>query len=85
MFKQCFFTQIRGISMGSICGPSLVNLYKFILEKHWLTINKPLGYGRFVDDVAIIAENLNLEEFSKLRIKYNRRLFIKFFRLTYRN
>ena len=38
--------------------------FSFILEKHWLTINKPLGYGRFIDDVAIISKNLNLEEFK---------------------
>lgn len=33
-FKNEFFIQILGIIMGAICGPSLANIYVWILEKN---------------------------------------------------
>ena len=52
--------------MGSICGPTLANLYIYILEKHWLNIKKPLVYGRFIDDIALISDNFDMEEFKSI-------------------
>jgi hypothetical protein len=40
--------------MGSICGPSVVNMFVYFLEKHWLSIEKPLVYVRFIDDIYIL-------------------------------
>lgn len=42
-----------GISMGIICGPSVANIFLFILERHWISIHRPLIYERFIDDVLI--------------------------------
>ena len=40
--------------MGSICGPSVANIFVYVLEKHWLGIEKPLIYVRFIDDIYIL-------------------------------
>ena len=50
-FEKEFFQQTIGIPMGCKCGPSIANLYLYILEKSWLVIHKPLVYGRFIDDI----------------------------------
>ena len=43
--------------MGSICGPSIANLFVYIYERHWLYIHKPLVYFRYIDDIFIISNN----------------------------
>ncbi len=58
-YKNNFYIQINGISMGCICGPTLANLYVHILEKHWLNINRPLMYSRFIDDIFIASNKLD--------------------------
>jgi hypothetical protein len=53
-----FYIQIKGISMGIICGPTIANLYLSILEKQLLIIERPLIYKRYIDDILIISNNL---------------------------
>lgn len=61
-----YYKQIKGLAMGCACGPSVANLYVFILEKKWLTIHKPLMYNRFIDDIQMVLEHeLNIEDFEK--------------------
>ena len=42
--------------MGSKCGPSISNIYVYLLEKKFLTIHKPLFYVRFIDDIFVITK-----------------------------
>ena len=37
-YKNQYYKQIKGIAMGTICGPTLANLYLSILEKHCVTL-----------------------------------------------
>ncbi len=73
IFTQNFFTyngehysQVKGIAMGAICGPSIANIVVYKLEKSWLYIHKPLIYKRYIDDIFIVTKKpLNKIEFSK--------------------
>ena len=50
-YDKIFFLQLIGLPMGCVCGPSVANLYVYILEKEWLVIhNNELIYFRFIDD-----------------------------------
>jgi hypothetical protein len=60
-FNNKFYKQILGIAMGSVCGPSIANLFVLIYEKKWLVIHRPLIYSRFIDDIFIL-----LDSFSKI-------------------
>jgi hypothetical protein len=60
-----FYIQIKGISMGIICGPTIANLYLSILEKQLLVIEKPLIYKRYIDDILIITKNSINSDFFK--------------------
>ena len=51
--------------MGSICGPSIANIFVFLYEKKWLTIHRPLIYLRFIDDLFLIINNLIVLESLK--------------------
>ena len=55
-FNKKFYIQISGIAMGSKCGPSIANIYVYLLEKKFLTIHKPLFYVRFIDDIFVITK-----------------------------
>ena len=75
-YKDLFFKQIKGIAMGSICGPSIANLFVFLYEKKWLTIHRPLIYLRFIDDLFLIIKNLVLLDslktaFGDLELTFN--------------
>ena len=48
--------------MGTSCGPSVANLYLYLMEKNWLEVNNPLVYYRFIDDIFIIDKQLNKQE-----------------------
>ena len=37
--------------MGCKCGPSVANLYIFLVEKSWIDRYKPLVYARLIDDI----------------------------------
>ena len=75
-YKDLFFKQIKGIAMGSICGPSIANIFVFLYEKKWLTIHRPLIYLRFIDDLFLIINNLIIleslkESFGDLELTFN--------------
>jgi len=57
-FNNKFYRQILGIAMGSICGPSIANLFVLLLERKWLSLNKPIVYLRFIDDIFFILLSL---------------------------
>jgi hypothetical protein len=58
-YNNKYFKQKLGIAMGSICGPSIANLFVYIYEKKWLFIYRPLVYLRFIDDLFIIFKRLS--------------------------
>ena len=58
-YKDKYFKQKLGIAMGSLCGPSIANLFVYIYEKKWLFIHRPLVYLRFIDDLFIILRRLS--------------------------
>jgi len=64
-FNNKYFKQILGIAMGSVCGPSIANLFVLLLEKKWLSLNKPLVYFRFIDDIFFILYCLSQVESLK--------------------
>ena len=57
-YKNSYFIQISGIVMGTICGPSLANIFVYNLEKHWHQIHSPILYLRFIDDILIVTKDL---------------------------
>ena len=71
-FDRNFFLQKKGIAMGSKAGPSIANIFVYILEQKWLDINKPLYYKRFIDDIFV-----TLEIMKKKLILYLMRWFFK--------
>ena len=59
-YKNYFYKQLVGVSMGSKASPSIANIYLYCLEKSFLFIHKPLFYGRYIDDIyAIFVNNFN--------------------------
>jgi len=53
--------------MGCIAGPTIANIYIYILEADWLNMNPEIIYYRFIDDIFIAAKFLiNLEIFKEL-------------------
>ena len=86
-FDKKFFRQIRGIAMGSKCGPSVANIYIAQLEKKFLTIHKPLLYYRFIDDIFTIVNssfdiNLLVNNFDYLKLNIVTSYQIVFLDLT---
>jgi hypothetical protein len=64
-YNKNFFRQLIGLAMGCICGPSVANLYLYMLEKKWLYLSRPLVFKRFIDDIVHINKgNLNRTELS---------------------
>ena len=64
-YKNFYFIQLNGVAMGCICGPDIANLYVYILEKHWIQIERPLFYYRYIDDIFIASKNqLNIVNFT---------------------
>jgi hypothetical protein len=59
-FNGLFYKQILGIAMGSKCGPSIANIFVHTYEKSWLIQNKPLLYARFIDDIFMVVETLDI-------------------------
>ena len=56
-FNNIIYKQILGIAMGSIAGPSIANIYVFILEKSFLNSHRDITYFRFIDDIFLITPN----------------------------
>ena len=46
-YNKKYYKQIKGIAMGSKCGPSIANIYLSCLERSFLFIHKPLFYKRY--------------------------------------
>ncbi len=73
IYDNKYFVQKIGLPMGCKCGPTLANLYLYILEKEWVTNHNPLVYERFIDDICCVTktpldiENLK-ENFGYLKI-----------------
>ena len=62
--------------MGSVCGPTVANIFVFHLENKWLSIYRPLYYKRFIDDLFVIYidnNDFSIEQFrnSFLPLKLN--------------
>ena len=72
-FNNRFFIQVNGIGMGIKCGPSIANLYLIILETNWLTIQRPLMYSRFIDDIFLAIKG-KLDEIAFKNIFKNLKL-----------
>jgi hypothetical protein len=65
-FKESYYVQILGIAMGSVCGPTIANIFVNFFEEKWLTIAKPIYYKRFIDDLFIILLDNNSFDFQLL-------------------
>ena len=65
-YKDKYYIQLKGIPMGCICGPSIANIYIYILEKEYLIKHTEIRmYKRFIDDIFIGSDILiNLNEFE---------------------
>lgn len=86
-FNNVYYVQIAGIAMGSKCGPSIANVYIFLLEKSFLFIHKPLFYYRFIDDIFVILEldfdiNILINHFDYLKLKCETDLIVNFLDLN---
>ena len=85
-FNEKYYVQINGLSMGTICGPSIANLYLSIIEDSWLRIYKPYFYKRYIDDIFIADKNLNCENlknnFSNLKLNINTNKKVQFLDLN---
>lgn len=68
-FKDLYFKQIKGIAMGTKCGPSIANVYVNFFEEKFLVLYKPIYYKRFIDDIFLIVSRgfdiNNLKKFFK--------------------
>jgi hypothetical protein len=53
-FDKKYYQQIKGVAMGTNVGPSIANIYIFILETKWLTLYCPILYHRFIDDLLLV-------------------------------
>jgi hypothetical protein len=74
VFKNKHYIQSVGIAMGCICGPSLANVFVYLLEKNWISVHRPLIYFRFIDDIFIADSNeldCNLFQNEFLNLKIN--------------
>jgi hypothetical protein len=65
VFELCWYLQLIGIPMGCICGPTIANIFLFILEKQYITIHNDQLYLRFIDDMFLATET----ELDELELK----------------
>ena len=65
-YENLYFVQLIGLPMGCKCGPTIANLYLYIIEESWVSSKKPLLYGRFIDDIVYGNDSaLNTNDFEK--------------------
>jgi len=88
-FNRTYYIQTDGIAMGCKCGPTIANLYLYILEQHWLYLVRPLLYDRYIDDSLIVNQgklNVNFykEQFSPLELTYENKKEINILDLNMR-
>ncbi len=66
-YNKNYYNQINGLIMGVICGPTIANLYLYILEINWYQIERPLMYKRYIDDICYInIGEVDLDKFTKI-------------------
>jgi len=75
-FNGNYYKQKLGIAMGSKCGPSVANIFVHTYELKWIEIFKPSLYVRFIDDIFMIIEQLDILEnfinaFGSLKLTFN--------------
>ena len=73
-YNSNFYIQKIGQPMGIICGPSIANLYLFILERKWMSLNPDVIYLRFIDDTFTATKReIDLNDFKSqfLYLKLN--------------
>ncbi len=75
-FNGNYYKQKLGIAMGSKCGPSVANIFVHTYELKWIEIYKPSLYVRFIDNIFIIIEQLDILEnfinaFGSLKHTFN--------------
>ena len=58
LFDMIFYTQVDGVAMGSLLGPSLANAFLCHHETKWLNDcpdkSKPFFYERYPDDIFVL-------------------------------
>ena len=62
LFQNTFYDQIDGVAMGSPLAPLLANLFMGHHEVNWInnySLEKPLFYRRYVDDIFAVFDNEN--------------------------
>lgn len=52
--EKTFYLQIKGIAMGTTCGPSVANLYLGYFESRYLALLNTSLYFRFIDDLFLL-------------------------------
>lgn len=67
-FNGCFYKQIKGLRMGSSLSPILADfVMEDILDKVFLTIDRPILIMKYVDDIMIADTNEKAQQiFQKL-------------------
>jgi len=54
--EKVFFLQVKGIAMGTTCGPSVANLYLAHFENLYISLLNTSLYHRYIDDLFLIAD-----------------------------
>ena len=58
LFDNKYYSQIDGVAMRSLLGPTLANIFLCYHESNWLkdcpTNFKPIYYKRYVDDIFVL-------------------------------
>ncbi len=71
-FNKQYFKQIKGVAMGSKCGPTIANIYLQCLENKFLHLYTPPFYGRYIDDImSVFKNNFNTELLTNNNIFHN--------------
>ena len=73
-YKDFAFLQQIGLPMGCICGSAIANIYIYILEREWISLNPDKIYVRYLDDIFIALPtlvNLNFLKTYFLYLKLN--------------
>jgi len=67
-----YFKQIKGVAIGSKCGPTIAYIYLNCLEKKFLSLYKIPFYGRYIDDVfSVLNNNFNTKLLTENNIFHN--------------
>ena len=64
-FNFYFYLQIKGVAMGTQCGPSIANLYLAFYEIRFHSLLNFTIYHRYIDDLFFIADELIVDNYFK--------------------